>query len=138
MDNVTRRRALGLGAAAACAGLCGAASAGAQPLVALGGLNRRAREKDPFIVYCGNACKPCPQYQKKECPGCRVDGFNRTKCAVRDCNRAKKQDNCGVCDEYPCSKLTAEYEKWTRNGFGPGAIQARGILDAVHDAHVNA
>ena len=89
---------------------------------------------------CGDRCESCPRFLATQrggrveletvkqlwvrlglrapdfpvaemaCRGCRTEN----RCAypeLRDCLQSKAHANCGVCDEYPCARIHAVFEK---------------------------
>ena len=89
-----------------------------------------------IIAPCGNNCSVCPRYMPKseaelhntailwnkigyrddivpndeiQCFGCTPHNFCRYK--IIDCVTEKGADNCGVCAEYPCEKISAAFEQ---------------------------
>ncbi len=93
-----------------------------------------------MISLCGDDCSSCPRYlatksgridelekvkdlwvrlgmrqpdfpvQDMACHGCRPE----TKCSygeLASCVRAKRIENCGFCDDYPCAIITNVFER---------------------------
>lgn len=86
-----------------------------------------------YIAYCGNDCTQCPQYQTS-CPeGCLGSSCPEYcgQCEVRNCGMEQDVINCGYCEEYPCTKLEAQYLKMGQEGFGDWATNAKAILDEI-------
>jgi hypothetical protein len=89
-----------------------------------------------IISACGNDCKACPRHMPKtddelqktaelwfkigyrnrvvtndeiKCYGCKTDNWCRYD--IVHCVTAKGVDNCGKCEDYPCSKINEAFEK---------------------------
>ena len=86
---------------------------------------------EKLIAYCGYDCTNCPVYQATikndeellkiiayaapevdiktiSCLGCTaVDNQNKFcgKCPIRLCAKTRNLENCGYCENFPCSKL---------------------------------
>jgi hypothetical protein len=63
------------------------------------------------ISICGLYCGACPTFNKT-CYGCRSEVRNpehlsKFECKIRRCCLEKKGNPfCGLCEKYPCKKLT--------------------------------
>ena len=103
------------------------------------------------LAYCGFNCETCPVYmatiQKDKalqetlakeystknslfvaadmiCKGCKAKVVSEKMCGfceMRRCGIEKKVDNCGMCAEYPCTKIET---------YIPRA-KTREVLDAI-------
>ncbi|MBN2379955.1 DUF3795 domain-containing protein [candidate division WOR-3 bacterium] len=86
---------------------------------------------DDLTGYCGLYCGACsfkvafdeqdhshlenlpPRLSKyaeappRFCPGCRNPKSLCTECGIRDCARERSLDHCGICSEFPCSRILA-------------------------------
>jgi hypothetical protein len=76
--------------------------------------SERKRVAELFTRQYGKGYKS----QDINCDGCLSDGPRILSycsiCEIRKCGREKKVENCGLCADYPCerlSKLFAEYSK---------------------------
>ena len=97
------------------------------------------------IACCGNDCSLCLRYLATEhesqewldqvayiwkmigwgkdlesaggiaCHGCA--SVESCSLGIRECVKEKGLENCGKCDEYPCDKLTAVFEKNKREDW---------------------
>jgi len=55
-------------------------------------------------AYCGDFCGGCEQYLKT-CSGC--DPKYKEECPFIACCRQHQAVHCGVCAEFPCTRLSA-------------------------------
>lgn len=72
------------------------------------------------ITACGECCTGCQKRQQGLCQGC-IESDGRCKewaqtgrCPIHACAREHKVQFCGVCPEFPCSKLP-ELIPWNPN-----------------------
>lgn len=65
-----------------------------------------------------------------DCDGCKTAGGRlfsaSTNCLIRKCARGKRLENCALCAEYACEKLTALFKT---------DLTARKRLDAIRGQH---
>jgi len=93
----------------------------------------------PIIAACGNDCSLCPRMLPKTdaeltataelwykfgyrdrvvsnaeiaCRGCTPDTWCRHEIVA--CTASRRIENCGVCDDYPCSKIVTAFENTQR------------------------
>ncbi len=66
-----------------------------------------------MIAPCGMNCALCIGHhrEKKQCPGCRIDGVDKRKscsaCPIKLCENRKTRnvDFCFACATFPCKRL---------------------------------
>lgn len=88
-----------------------------------------------ILAACGNDCSSCPRFMPKteaqlkstaelwfkinyrdrlvdteeiKCSGCATDNWCRHE--IVGCTSERQLDNCGQCEEYPCSKIRESFE----------------------------
>lgn len=65
------------------------------------------------ITACGESCTACPKKAQGICKGCiETDGYvpewaDSGRCKVHTCTREHNVQFCGICTEFPCSRLTS-------------------------------
>ena len=69
------------------------------------------------VAACGIYCGACPAFLKSMkakrssevgCLGCLSSKVGKfaSKCEIRSCAKSKGVESCGVCESYPCEKIT--------------------------------
>lgn len=64
------------------------------------------------VTACGECCTGCPKKADGRCPGCiEADGYvpewsESGRCKVHACTREHGVQFCGLCAEFPCSRIT--------------------------------
>ncbi len=113
--------------AAGCAGVAGAANSSNRNIKSLkpedgegaklSDLNKSSKSKEYDIAYCGIYCGACKGRLEglgksgKKCKCCTNPSME-SKCAVFNCARKKKVENCGLCPEFEdCEILKKHHEK---------------------------
>ena len=72
------------------------------------------------ITACGECCDGCQKKKDGICNGCiESDGYvpewsGSGRCKVHACTRNHNVQFCGLCDCFPCDKLT-EIIHWNKN-----------------------
>jgi len=74
-------------------------------------MNTTTKKRHPPIACCGIDCGLCPHYYtagSSRCPGCGGPDFElkHPSCGILTCCVKKKGlEVCGLCPEFPCSRL---------------------------------
>lgn len=58
--------------------------------------------------YCGMPCALCTRYRtdgSSRCKGCSQGGYYTEPCKVHRCCREKGLSHCGLCADFPCTRL---------------------------------
>lgn len=72
------------------------------------------------LTACGERCTACPKKVQGICKGCiEADGYvpewaDSGRCKVHACTREHNVQFCGICEEFPCSRL-ASMIHWNPN-----------------------
>lgn len=126
-DGTNRRAFVACCVCAGCAGVAGAAKPSGRNLQSLkpadgdgpklSELNKTSKGKDYDMAYCGIYCGACQGKLEgvgksgKKCKCCTNPAME-SKCAVFNCAREKKVENCGLCPDFEtCDKLKKHHEK---------------------------
>jgi hypothetical protein len=105
-------------------------------------LKMNMKEDQLLIAYCGLNCRECEAFKATErrdfdalrelaqrwgehdktayrpmdleCEGCKSNRLNEycDRCSVRECGVFHGFESCAECEEYPCDKLSREWETW--------------------------
>jgi hypothetical protein len=62
------------------------------------------------------------------CPGCRSDDSLCDECGIRECARAHALEHCGLCAEFPCSRI----KKFSEDGL-PHHSEVIGNLELLKE-----
>ena len=109
---------------ASCAGVAGAAKPSSRNLTSLkpdsgnglqmSDLNQPSENKEYDIAYCGIYCGACKGYLEgvgktgKKCKCCTNPSM-KSKCAIFNCARKKKVENCGLCPEFETCEILKQH-----------------------------
>jgi hypothetical protein len=114
------------------------------------------------IAYCGDCCDYCPRYtatlcnskeklieaavlmkkvgwshninypEKLICHGCQ--DIEACEYGVKECCMEKNIENCGICIDYPCSKIKKVFEKTRLNAVKFKKILSKKEYEIFHKA----
>lgn len=88
-----------------------------------------------LVTACGECCSCCEKHSKGLCKGCiESDGFCKEwkdsgRCPIHACAKLHDAKFCGLCPEFPCSKLP-ELINWN-----PEAVEHLGKLAEIYNLH---
>jgi hypothetical protein len=69
------------------------------------------------LAPCGLDCDACPQ-KPQHCDGCHATSNHlwHADCAIRVCCLGKGLDNCSLCDQFPCERVSSfGSDKWAHH-----------------------
>lgn len=85
-------------------------------------LSQLRKEYLKTVTACGESCEKCKKKLAGLCEGCiNADGYvpewkESGRCKVHSCTREHNVQFCGLCNEFPCSKIRSLI-RWNKDIF---------------------